>query len=523
MSNQLIATRPVRVVALSGWLGVLAGAVFRQPAVIIWMGSLLVGLAILRTLSAVAVGRARQHGFEMYFRSDTRRVKVSCGEQFALTAVIRNRSLVSLRVTQLQAIASPELTVTLAATEFNLLPASETAIAMQCTASRIGYRAVHGLQFLASSALGAFDIPLLFVNPMQVVVWPSAYRMIVRRIVGGRSGIPVPAERSTNRSGDSLELRELREHQPGDALRKIAWKASARRGILMVRDEELTERQTVWILLDASLELWSGLVGHSPLDEAINQVAALLHSHIAGGDKVGLGVIGSRVLYWIAPQAGLRHETLLLQGLIQAAQPWDADRCGSDERHVLQLVFDHLRHIDSQLTFPHADLDIESFALQALQALKRFDFEIPEAYARLPRERALRQYAAAMGLIPATRLEPDRPRCDVRFVEAIERCLDSKPTRIVLCTVDPSPILLGGIEALQRRILQRRVKLTHLRIDAAAGLARGPSTEAEIIADGIRLRLRGVELKNRFPMRRLRIGIEPAPVFRRSPFNRSSR
>ena len=53
-------------------------------------------------------------------------------------------------------------------------------------------------------------------------------------------------------SGDGYELRELRDHQPGDPFKRIAWKASARHGTLLVRDHEREERDVVWLLLDAS-------------------------------------------------------------------------------------------------------------------------------------------------------------------------------------------------------------------------------------------------------------------------------
>ena len=60
-------------------------------------------------------------------------------------------------------------------------------------------------------------------------------------------------------------LRELREHQPGDPFRRIAWKASARRGVLLVRDFEREERDVIWLVLQASVDLWSGPLGRAPL------------------------------------------------------------------------------------------------------------------------------------------------------------------------------------------------------------------------------------------------------------------
>ena len=488
----------------------------------IWMGSLLTGVMITRALSVIAIQRARRHGFEMYIRSESRRLSVGRGETFTLTAVIRNRSPVALRLSDLESIASPEIKVTFAATQLNLAARTEAELVLNCVPLRVGHFAVHGLQLRASQALGAFEIPLLFVNPIQIVVWPRVFRISANRSLGGRSRLPAATDRTTHRSGDSLELRELRAHQPGDALRKIAWKASAKRGILLVRDEELTERQTLWVLFDASLELWAGEIGQAALDDAVDQVASLLQRHIALGDQVGLAVLAARVLAWVPPDSGSKHMAHLVKGLLCSAQHWDADRCGSDERHVAQLVYDHLHRIEPDLKFTNSEAEVEQLAALALRTLHRFDFEIPGVFAHSETERALRQYASAMGLAPVFRLEPDRGACDARLIESIERCLSDKPTRIVLCTVEPNERLFAGIETLQRRLAQKRVKLTLLQIDAAAGLPVGPQPLSQIIADSIRLRLSGIELRSRLQMKRLRIGIEPLAVPRQPMRHRSS-
>ncbi len=518
----LFPTAPAKAVAATAALGVLAGAIFREPIVIIWMGSMLTGVVIMRALSALAVERARRHGFEMYIRSDSRRLSVGRGETFTLTAVIRNRSPVALRLSKVEIIASPELKIRCTITQLNLTANTEADVVLNCMALRVGHFALHGLQLLASQTLGAFDTPLLFINPVQVVVWPLVFKISARQSLGGRSRGLAVSERTSHRSGDSLELRELRAHQSGDPQRKIAWKASARRGILLVRDEELTERQTLWVLLDASLELWSGELGQAPLDEAVDRVASLLRRHIVLGDRVGLGVLAARVLAWTSPDSGSKHMTHLMRSLLCSTQHWDADRCGSDERHVAQLAYEHLHRIEPELKFPASNTEFEQLASLALQTLRRFDFEIPDVFASSKRELALRQYASAMGLVPAYRLQPDRAACDQRLVESIERCLIDKPTRIVLCTVDPNERLLAGIETMRRRLAQRRVRLTLLRIDGAAGLPTGPQPSSQIIADSIRWRLSGMALRTRLQMKRLRIEIEPITLPREPLRHRSS-
>src|SRR6185436_10676528 len=120
-----------------------------------------------------------------------------------------------------------------------------------------------------------FEIPLTFANPFGIDVMPAPYRVFLRNARGGRSRTRAEAERPGPFSGDGYELREIREHRAEDPLKRIAWKASARRGKLMVRDHEQEERDVVWLVVDASVELWAGLHGGSPLDHAIDEAYAV--------------------------------------------------------------------------------------------------------------------------------------------------------------------------------------------------------------------------------------------------------
>ncbi len=176
-------------------------------------------------------------------------------------------------------------------------------------ADRVGYHGIHGLSLEVQGGPGLFEVPLTFSNPFGVEVLPHAYAAAMRSPRGGRSRMSADEGRPGPLSGDGMELRELREHQPGDPFKRIAWKASAHRGKLMVRDYEREERDVVWLLLDASVELWSGVVGRAPLDIAVDEVASVAQRHLARGDRVGLGIIGARVLSWIVarPRPGARH------------------------------------------------------------------------------------------------------------------------------------------------------------------------------------------------------------------------
>ena len=130
-----------------------------------------------------------------------------------------------------------------------------------------GYHVLHGAALTFGDALGLFDIEAFFPNPIAIKVFPRtvALRGAPARAVGGALHEQVGLHH-VRRRGLSGELRELREHSHGDPFKFIAWKATARRGQLMVRDLENEIVTTHIVMLDVGAGMRSGPLGRTPLD-----------------------------------------------------------------------------------------------------------------------------------------------------------------------------------------------------------------------------------------------------------------
>jgi inosine-uridine nucleoside N-ribohydrolase len=147
----------------------------------------------------------------------------------------------------------------------------------------------------------------------------------------------------------------------------------------------------------------------------------------------------------------------------------------------------------------------------AAATLKRFDLEIPEIYALLDEERVLRQYASAFGLSYPQRLEPERPSTDEELIDAIERCLLDRPSRVIICSVEPSTRLVNRLASLRRKLARRRVRISWLCMNATAGLPSVCSSVQAAVNDGIRWRAKAAHLAFRSQLPRLGIDIERLP------------
>lgn len=103
--------------------------------------------------------------------------------------------------------------------------------------------------------------------------------------------------------GQGTEFESLREWSAGDAFRAIDWKATARRGRVMVAQHEVERSQNVMIVLDCGRLMTPRLGAQRKFDYSVT--AALSLASIAGlaTDKVGLLAFAGDIVAASAPRS----------------------------------------------------------------------------------------------------------------------------------------------------------------------------------------------------------------------------
>ncbi|MEZ4224217.1 MAG: DUF58 domain-containing protein [Polyangiaceae bacterium] len=507
---QIHPTRTTVDVAIAGLVVLGAGLAFQVPALVGWGGALVIGLAIARAVTHVSVARIRAAGFEMLWRSEPRVRRLARGERVELEAEVRNRDSRAARYIALRPVASPLLSVELEPKAGEVPAGGRLRVRVSVTARRVGRHGMFGLSLEVFGAPGLFEVPLTFANPFGIEVLPRAFATRLRSPRGGRSRHSADDGRPGPLSGESLELRELREHQPGDPFKRIAWKATARKGRLMVRDYEREERDVVWLMLDASVELWSGEVGRAPLDVAIDEVAAVATRHLARGDRVGLGIFGARTLEWLKPDRGAAHAMRLMTSLALAPQTYDADRSDLDEADVAHRVLEHLRPLDPGAARGVRSAELDRIARRADRLRGRAPFPDASVFAEERRGRSLRRYLACFGLPSPARLEPERSRTDRQLASGLARCLRERPSPSLVYVWSPPPDLKARpeIEKALERLPRRKVELRWIAIRLAQDLPRTGSTMAPVVADALSIRARVAEERGNAALRALGVHVD---------------
>jgi uncharacterized protein (DUF58 family) len=434
---RLFPTRSALDLAVAGAAVILAGILLFQPAIVAWGGALIVGLSVARAITLLNVARVRTAGFEMVWRGSGRSVRLVKGQTLTIVAEVRNRDTRAARYVQLRVVGSPSVSIEIEVDSGEVPAGGRLEVPVRVRAKRVGRHGLFGLGLELRGSPGLFEVPLTFSNPFGVEVLPHAGAP--GRVPAPGAGLLRMGRRNARRSGDATEFSEIREHQLGDSLKRVAWKASARRGKLLVRKYEIEERDVVWFVLDAAVELWAGRVGVAPMDLAIDGVAELAHQHLASGHDVGLLVLANGAVSRVSPGRGARHKRALVEALAATPTTLEPERSGLDERGVALRVLEHLRallSVESQAVHPG---DLDAVAQLAGRALAQAPFPDSKVRASTPREALLRTYLAAFGIGGPPRLEPRPATADELLADTVLTLTRGRGLGNLIYIVSPLP------------------------------------------------------------------------------------
>jgi uncharacterized protein (DUF58 family) len=101
--------------------------------------------------------------------------------------------------------------------------------------------------------------------------------------------------------GEGIEFADLRPFVPGDRIRHVNWRASARRGELWINEHHAERNADVVILLDSFAEARRG--DRSTLDPALRAAGTLAARYLRQKDRVGFVTFGG-ILNWLLPTTG---------------------------------------------------------------------------------------------------------------------------------------------------------------------------------------------------------------------------
>ena len=137
----------------------------------------------------------------------------------------------------------------------------------------------------------------------------------LRRIVPPRATQPSSGNEVARQKGEGLEFADLRAFAPGDRVRAINWRASARRDELVVNERHPERNSDVILFLDTFADARSG--ERSTLDLAVRAAATLATHYLDRRDRVGLVSFGGH-LRWLTPGMGIGQRYRIVDALLES-------------------------------------------------------------------------------------------------------------------------------------------------------------------------------------------------------------
>lgn len=107
--------------------------------------------------------------------------------------------------------------------------------------------------------------------------------------------------------GSGIEFEEVREYSPGDDVKAIDWKVSARLGRPFIKRYREERESIVILLVDMSASQRFGTFSGLKLEKAAEVASVLAFSAIKNNDKVGAIFFTDQVEKYIPPKKGASH------------------------------------------------------------------------------------------------------------------------------------------------------------------------------------------------------------------------
>lgn len=359
-----------------------------------------IALAFGLTWTLPQAGRLRRQRLEFaWWHGHGSGGAVTAGAPFSVKCYIRNRSDSAFQLERLSpSVPAGTHCVLGAGSPVRVPPRSRVDFELMLTSVAVGRTVLQGLSVSVPGVLGLFESPIYFPSPLTVKVLPRAS---ARPRAPGFITTGLPVERSgqtlLRQRGGGTELRELRDLQPGDPFKAIAWKPSARRGKLLVREVEREVQETLYVIVDISGSMRGGELGRRKLDQAIDIATMKARDALDGGDRVGIITVDGRVVSHVAPGEGIQQMLRVYDALLRATEVVDADLTSIEDDDVVQLVARYMRRQEGLELATGNGVDEADVAFHARRTLPREALR-DEVIASSPLHSTLRRYCRHRGI-----------------------------------------------------------------------------------------------------------------------------
>ncbi len=139
-----------------------------------------------------------------------------------------------------------------------------------------------------SAMIGFIERRFSFLQEKEVAVYPSFLQMRKYQLMAINNRLSEAGLKRQRRLGHSMEFEQIKEYVNGDDYRTVNWKATARKGALMVNNYVEEKSQQVFCVIDKGRLMEMPFEDLSLLDYSINASLVLSSIALQKEDRVGV-------------------------------------------------------------------------------------------------------------------------------------------------------------------------------------------------------------------------------------------
>lgn len=175
-------------------------------------------------------------------------------------------------------------------------------------------------------------------HPQTVKVYPSFVQLRQYELMSFKHHLNEIGVHRKRVLGHSMEFDHIKEYTVGDDVRTLNWKATARRGNLMVNNFTEERSQQVYCVIDKGRNMKMPFDGLALLDYAINSTLVFSNVALHKGDKAGLVTFSGQQTEILAASNKKIQLSKILDQLYHQTTQWmesDYERLGVQLRSAL--------------------------------------------------------------------------------------------------------------------------------------------------------------------------------------------
>ncbi|MCK0132293.1 DUF58 domain-containing protein [Flavobacteriaceae bacterium F08102] len=216
------------------------------------------------------------------------------------------------------------------------------------------------LQVYTSSVLRILSRRFSLGEPEMVAVYPSYIQMRTYEFLAFTNKLNAAGLKKIRRLGHTMEFEQIKHYIPGDDVRTINWKATAKTGDLMINQYQDEKSQPIYCIIDTGRAMKMPFESLKLLDYAINATLAFANIALLKGDKSGLVTFAKKVDTMVAASSKRTHINVINEALYKVTTNFTDSDFGLlyatikrkiTHRSLLLLYtnFEHLSSLERQI------------------------------------------------------------------------------------------------------------------------------------------------------------------------------